>query len=197
MIMQREEQGFTLLEMMITMGISLVIMAGMMSVFVSQTRTATMLKDKTEAMGDLFLASQIMQSEMRSSKAICWDAATSTLVYQPIDSNVSIFPCGSAAPENGSFQYKTNTATDWRIMWKRYKAPATATSLARAGTRADELIRGLPPVGGIQVTKIAAAAPPAPQLPDTYEITLTSQFKGQDNQVLLLPLTFKVWARNR
>ncbi len=199
MMMCREEQGFTLMEMMITMGISLIIMAGMMSVFVSQTRTASMLKDRTEAMGDLFLASQIIQSELRSSKAICWDTATSTLVYQPIDSITTILPCGPATPENGSFQYKANTATDWRIMWKRYKAPATATTKARKGTGRSELIRGLAPVGGLQVIKIkaAVAAPPKPQLPDAYEITITAQFRGSDNQILLLPLTFKVWARNR
>jgi len=196
MMMQSKEQGFTLIEMMITMGIALFIMAGMTSVFVSQTRTATMLKNRTEAMGDLFLASQIMQAELRSAKAICWDSTKKILVYQPVDSNISIFPCGLAAPENGSFQYEPNTATDWHIMWKRYKAPKTATEKARKGTRRDELIQGLPISGGVKFTPIVKK-PPAPPLPKLYEVTITSQFRGQDNQMLLLPLTFKVWARNR
>jgi len=196
MMMHLKERGFTLIEMMITMGIALFIMAGMTSVFVSQTRTATMLKNKTEAMGDLFLASQIMQGELRSSKAICkYTSPLVTLVYQPIDSNMSILPCASAAPtsnsvsvKNGFFQYEKYAKNAWHLWWKRpTKHPTNPPKKAKR----DELIRGLASVGGMNVKVVSA-----PPLPDVYEVTLTSQIRGQNNQVSLLPLTFKVWARN-
>ena len=67
---QSTQRGFTLVEVLISMGIAMVLLAGMTSVFVSQTRVANMMNGKTEAMGDLFLASQIMQSELRGAKSI-------------------------------------------------------------------------------------------------------------------------------
>jgi len=177
MMMQSKEQGFTLIEMMITMGIALVMMAGMTSVFVSQTRTATMLKNKTEAMGDLFLASQIMQGELRSSKKICWSSTANaqSLVYLPIDSTTPMVSCDPKKYK--SFQYRKNTGA---LCWNQLD-----------GKGCQELIRGLPLVGGMKVKVVSA-----PPLPDVYEVTLTSQMRGQNNQISLLPLTFKVWARN-
>jgi len=213
MMQHRQNKGFTLIELLITMLIGLIIMAGMTSVFISQTRTATMLKNKTEAMSDSFLVSQIMQSELRSAKQVCWDAGGNTLWYQPLDSNASILPCGSPASKtkNGRFTYETYkinniTAKDWRMMWKRpVSLMATGT-----GKNASELVRGLIPKGwispqaggamnGLAVKVIAPPAvvpPPATPLPKTYEVTLKSFFRGQSNQVQPLTLTFKVWARN-
>jgi len=182
MMMHSKERGFTLIEMMITMGMALFIMAGMTSVFVSQTRTATMLKNKTEAMGDLFLASQIMQRELRSSKAICLNSTATNLIlmYQPSDSNVPIVSCAlPVSPYNGLFRYNNTGA----LCWDRPKK----------NDKCQELIRGLSLAGGLQVTKTTAVPP----LPDMYEVTLTSKMRGLNNQVSLLPLTFKVWARNQ
>lgn len=177
-----QQKGFTLIELLVTMGIGLVIMAGMTSVFVSQTRTATMLKNKTEAMGDLFLASQIMQSELRSSQAICQVSAT-VLAYQPNDSTT---PCTSATVNgsNGSFELRPASATKPTpyICWDR----------PNNGSGCQELIRGLPVASGMTVTPKVAAAP----LPTMYVVDLKSLFRGQDNQSKNLGLTFKVWARN-
>ncbi|MDQ6990529.1 MAG: type II secretion system protein [Mariprofundaceae bacterium] len=188
-----KQQGFTLIELLITTTIGLIIMAGMTSVFVSQTRTANMLKNKTEVMGDLFLASQIMQSQLRDAKDICWNSASSTLVYQAVDSNVSILPCSTASPDNGSFKYQINTATDWKIMWKR---PLSLMKPGSKGIQPDELLRGLPTVRGLVVARIPP--PPAtPSLPVIYKVDLQSNFTGQANQAQTLGLTFKVWARNK
>ncbi|MDQ6973738.1 MAG: prepilin-type N-terminal cleavage/methylation domain-containing protein [Mariprofundaceae bacterium] len=179
-----KQQGFTLIELLITTAIGLVIMAGMTSVFVSQTRTATMLKNKTEAMGDLFLASQIMQSELRGAKRICWNG-TNILSYQPIDSNTSCVAGVNAA--NGSFEIRPVNATH----------PTPYICWARPNNRSgcQELLRGLPVAGALTVAMIAPA-PVVPPLPITYVIDLQSNFTGQANQAKTLGLTFKVWARN-
>jgi len=183
-----QQKGFTLIELLVTMGIGLVIMAGMTSVFVSQTRTATMLKNKTEAMGDLFLASQIMQSELRSSQAICQVSAT-VLAYQP---NNSTTPCTSATVNgsNGSFELCPASATKPTpyICWNR----PNGVSSSGCQQSCQELIRGLPVASGMTVTPKVAAAP----LPTMYVVDLKSLFRGQDNQSKNLGLTFKVWARN-
>jgi len=196
MMQHRQNKGFTLIELLITMLIGLIIMAGMTSVFISQTRTATMLKNKTEALGDLFLVSQIMQAELRGAKAICLPLTGNMIVYQPIDSNVSILPCSTASPDNGSFKYQINTATDWKIMWKRPLSLMTTGT----GVKPDELIQGLPPTKGLVVKLIPTPPPliaPVTPLPPTYKVTIQSLFRGQDNQSKNLILTFKVWARNK
>jgi len=179
MIQSRQQKGFTLIELMVTMLIGLIIMAGMTSVFISQTRTATMLKNKTEAMGDLFLASQIMQSELRGSKGICWTG--SAIVYQPLDSNA---PCGGAAnAANGSFELRPASATK--------PTPYICWTRPNNGSGCQEMIRNLP-AAGLAVTA-TAGVPPQPTM---YAVDLKSLFRGQDNQSKNLGLTFKVWARN-
>jgi len=182
-----QQKGFTLIELIITMLIGLIIMAGMTSVFISQTRTASMLKNKTEAMGDLFLASQIMQSELRSAKAICQLSAT-VLAYQDID---SIVPCtGAADPTNGSFELRPASATKPTpyICWDR----------PNNGSGCQELIRSLPAAGGLTVNATAGtpATATTPAIPPMYTVDLQSMFRGQDNQTKNLGLSFKVWTRN-
>jgi len=188
MMQHRKNKGFTLIELLITMLIGLIIMAGMTSVFISQTRTASMLKNKTEAMGDLFLASQIMQSELRGAKGICWNAALSTIVYQPIDSTAA---CGGAASaSNGAFELRPASSTK--------PTPYICWTRPNNGSGCQELIRGLPAAtggpstGGLNVTPSGVA--PAPVI---YTVDLKSLFHGQDNQMNNLGLTFKVWARNK
>ncbi len=179
-----KQDGFTLIELLITMAIGMIIMAGMTAVFISQTRTATMLKHKTEAMGDLFLASQIMQSELRGSKGICWNA--NKLLYQPFDSNVLC--TGAVSGKNGSFEFRAPNATHPTsyVCWNR----------PNNGSGCQELLRGLPAAGGLAVA-IITPAPVVPPLPTTYVVTLTSKVTGQANQAKTLGLTFKVWARNK
>jgi len=181
MMQHRKNKGFTLIELLITMLIGLIIMAGMTSVFISQTRTASMLKNKTEAMGDLFLASQIMQSELRGAKGICWNSALSTIVYQPIDSTAA---CGGAASaSNGAFEHRPASATK--------PTPYICWTRPNNGSGCQELIRGLPAAtGGLNVT-------PSGLAPVIYTVDLKSLFHGQDNQMNNLGLTFKVWARNK
>jgi len=61
------EAGFTLIEMLIGMVMGLAILAGLTMMFVSLNDTSRAVTSRTERMGDLYLASQVMQSELRQS----------------------------------------------------------------------------------------------------------------------------------
>jgi len=175
---QKNEKGFTLIEMMVTLVIALVILAGMTAVFISQTRAAHTVASKTETMGDLYLASQIMQSALRGAKAVCWDSVNSRLIYQPIDSAVDITSAACTTdPANGWFKY-SGTA----ICWDR--------ALDAGGCQ--ELLRGIASVSGLTVTPSSNA-----DLQTVRTITFSSIYKGSDHVDRTLGLKFKIWPRNR
>jgi len=182
------EKGFTLVEVLVTMAIGMVILAGMTSVFVSQTGTANMLNNKTEAMGDLFLASQIIPSELRGSKGVCWDTSNQNakkLIYQPIDSNDSLIVCSGPTANNGSFEYRTTGVDGPRVCWDR----------PLDGGGCQELIRDLCGSGTCATPGMDAVAPVDP-LTDTWRVILSSKYTGADKQTKNLDLAFKVWPRN-
>ena len=64
-LQKSQEGGFTLVEILVTVGIAMFVLAGISALFVSQTRTANALNAKSEILNDLFLASQMMQQELR------------------------------------------------------------------------------------------------------------------------------------
>ncbi|MBL1353689.1 MAG: prepilin-type N-terminal cleavage/methylation domain-containing protein [Zetaproteobacteria bacterium] len=175
-------RGFTLMELLIGLVIGMIILAGMSSVFITQTRTSTMLSDKTAGMGDLYLASQMMQSELRGSKTICWNAATSSLVYQPFDSPIALTAACLAptAATNGSFEFRpiSGTKPTPYICWNR----------PNDGTGCQELLRNMLPVTGLAVTSTVNTT--------MRTIVLTSQYRGQDGSAKPLSLEFKIWPRN-
>jgi len=189
----QKSRGFTLIEILITLLLGMIILVGMSAVFVSQTRTASMLSDKTAAMGDLYLASQMMQSELRGSKAICWNAATSSLVYQPFDSTAVLTVACPAptiannAAANGSFELRPAGAGK--------PTPYVCWNRPNDSTGCQELLRN-----------VGAAAAPKPGLIVTpasnanmlvlRTVVLTSQYRGQDSSTKPLSLAFKVWPRN-
>jgi len=182
------EQGFTLIEVMITMVIAMVVLGGMSTLFISQTRTANMLNQKSEAMNDLFLASQIMQFELRGAKAVCWDAANSAIKYQPIGSLVAnnlTSTCASAALSNGSFESRAVSATKPLpyICWNK---PGDA-----AAEGCQELLRGMKANTGVTVTPTSNA-----DLSVVRKVTLTAQYLDRDRNQKDLSLSFKVWPRN-
>ena len=177
----KQEKGFTLIELMVTLVIALVILAGMTAVFISQTRAAHTVGSKTELMGDLYLASQIMQSAMRGAKAICWDPVGQRLMYQPIDSPTAsdiASACNSTSAANGWFTY--STAAPANICWDR-------PNLANC----EELLRGLSSVSGLDVKPVGNA-----DLRAVRTITLSATYKDSNHADQTLNLKFKVWPRN-
>lgn len=201
------QKGFTLVEVLVTMAIGMIILAGMVAVFVSQTNVSKAMKQKTEAMGDLFLASQIMQGELRGARSICWRStgAIRRLAYRPLDSG-AVLNCANVAPENGAFELRRISARDYRIYWKRPKD----VSVGRAGTRYEEMIRGMMPdpdyvlkAGEVRVPEGLMVSDPAN--PDaalggnanTWVVQLSSRYLTRENQINHLDLKFKVWPRNQ
>lgn len=173
--------GFTLIELLITLVVGMIILMGMTAVFIAETRTSSMLSEKTAAMGDLYLASQIMQSELRSAKTICWNGGK--LVYQPFDSVAALGACGTPAGSNGSFEFRSadNTHPTSYICWND----------PTKGWGCQELLRNLVAGTGLAVTTINTA-----NRATMYTVTISAQYKGQDQNNKALDLTFKVWPRN-
>jgi len=179
-----QQKGFTLVEILISLAVALIILAGMTSVFVAQTRTATMLSGKTEAMGDLYLASQIMQSELRSAQAICWNAVSGLLVYQPLDSTTALAAaCPAPAATNGSFEFRVVDIT--------HPTPYICWNRPNDATGCQELLRNLTVGTGLSVTPVANA-----NMQIMRTVVISSQYQGQDHTLKPLGLAFKVWPRN-
>ncbi len=176
----RSSRGFTLIEMMISMAIGMVILVGLSLTFQAIGGSSRVVASRTERMADLYLASQIMQGELRQSRAICWDKK-SMLIYQPLDSAVALDTAACSQPvakENGSFQIVAKTDASHPtpyIFWKRPNK-----------TQSDELIRDM------SATGLTASQSPS----GVWSVSLTSQYVGRDKQTKSLDLTFKAWKRN-
>ncbi len=192
-----KQSGFTLIELMVTMVVAMIVMAGMSSLFVAQTRTAQELNKKSEAMNDLFLAAQIMQSELRGAKAICWQnisANNKALRYQPLNSATNLtaacstppMPAPPAGPPNGVFEvrpknFNGNGKPTPYICWRK---PNQA--------RCKEMIRDMKANVGITIAPAGNA-----DLRAVRTITLISQYRDKERALKDLSLTFKIWPRNK
>jgi len=86
----RHEAGFTLIELMVSLLIGMVLMAGIYMNFIMQSKVQTMQADITERMQDLYIASLIMQSQLRTSTAM--DTTTANEIqYDDVNGNAGIF----------------------------------------------------------------------------------------------------------
>ncbi|HID36768.1 MAG TPA: hypothetical protein EYP39_05255 [Ghiorsea sp.] len=189
-----QNRGFTVVEMLVTVGISMFVLAGMSTLFVSQTRTAQALSNKSEVMSDLFLASQIMQGELRGAKAICWDATAKRLRYQPLSSaNNLLAACGASDPANGIFQLRASNNIDKPTAYVCWDRPDD-------NTNCQELMREMKENSGLVVTPASNAIPPSAITPGGLQvvrtITLTSEYRDREGNIRDLKLAFKVWPRN-
>jgi len=174
-------RGFTLVELMITLVIGLVVLAGVVSVFIGNTRLSTALADRTERLGDLYIASHIMQTELRGAQSVLTTIPTALRInYTPVDSACA-----------GYFSYRTNptTATIHEIIWKR---PEKADGTCNLGA-AQQLIRDLDPVKGMAVAALNSDAYGNPVL---LGVDLYSEYLNQDHSTKTISLSFKVWIRN-
>jgi len=179
-----DSRGFTLIELMISMAIALVLLAGVVGIFISQNRAAAMVMDKTDRLSDMFLASQIMQTALRDAQVICWDGANNRIVYQPLDSTVAVTnPCTAAGDaQNGFFRFDAATAAQTaQICWDR----------PNLGGGCQELIRDLKDATGLQIVPIANT-----NLKGLRQIILTARAQNLDRIDRDVFLEFRVWPRN-
>jgi len=162
--------GFTLIELMISMSMGLIILLGMMMMFTSDAKVASTLASRTERLGDLYLASQIMQGQLRNAQAGTISWASKKLSYTNQDG------------QTGFFEYQYSGAD--RLYWKR----------PDYSTRA-EMIRDLfvsdPPINPEVGMTVSSSGNPK-----TWQITLTAAFKNEDRVNKRMQISFKVWARN-
>ncbi|GAV21251.1 hypothetical protein MMIC_P2233 [Mariprofundus micogutta] len=197
---QAREQGFTLIEMMIGMAMGLIILAGLTMLFVSYGDSSRAMASRTERMGDLYLASHVMQAGLRESLSVP-DATTSILTnlasrsitaptgYPASDATFTALPYWDATSKTityqdlegnvGIFQYQ-RTAND-RIYWLRPLAAGVTGS-----STFQELMRDLDTSSGMTVTVSGG----------NVTVTLTSAYTNENKQGKTLSLTFKTWPRN-
>jgi len=176
-LQRQHERGFTLIELMVSMVMGLVLLAGISMMFVSNSRVAGAQSNRSERLNDLYLASQIMQTELRGSSGICWDGGNSQLIYRPLDSSVPLGGCSTVDSQNGSFRFSGGS-----ICWDK----------PNDSNGCQELIRNLvssPP--GLQVSPSGNT-----NLSAVRKVVMTGQYTGYDQQKKTLNLAFDVWPRN-
>jgi len=165
-------QGFTLIELMVSMLIASVILLGLYSSFILQSKVQDEQATQSLAMEDLQIAAQIMQRELKMAQAnsIVW--AANRLQYTNLDGN------------SGSFWYNfpvtgTGLLGPGTICWDRPPGDGNCNGN-------EELMRGLATVNGMLVVLTN----------NIRTITLTASYLNQAKQVETMPLVFNVWARN-
>jgi len=123
----RTARGFTLIELMISMAIGLMILLGMMLMFTSNAKVSNTLASRTERLGDLYLVSQIMQTELRNAQAGTISWSSNVLAYTSQDGD--------------SAQFEYQRTSDDRLYWLR-----------PGETNFQEVVRELDTTDGMTVT---------------------------------------------
>jgi len=123
-----DARGFTLIELLISMAMGLIILLGMMMMFTSDAKVSGTLASRTERLGDLYLVSQIMQTELRNAQSGSISWSSNVLSYTSQDG------------EAGQFEYQRNAYND-RLYWQR---PGYASF--------EELVRDLDTTEGMTVS---------------------------------------------
>jgi len=172
------ERGFTLIEMMVSLSMGLIVLAGLTTMFVSMNDASRAVVSRTERMGDLYLVSHIMQSELRSGKDICWDTANNRIIYQTLDSAVALGACNSVDAANGSFDFRAADST--------HPTPYICWDRPVLGGGCQELIRDLDSPGLIV---------PAP-VDGVWTVTLVASYLNENKATKTLSLRFNTWPRN-
>jgi prepilin-type N-terminal cleavage/methylation domain-containing protein len=188
----QDARGFTLIEMLVSMTMGLLILAGLTSMFVSMNDASRAVSSRSDRMGDLYLASHIMQAELRESKNLCWDAAKNRIIYEPLDSSnpLIIKTCNTVNPTNGSFEFrpaKTGKPTPY-ICWDRPNKGDGCQELIRDMSAPNPSNPSTPPNPlGLIATQSANLI---------WTITLTSSYLNENKANKTLSLRFKTWKRN-
>ncbi|TLS73681.1 prepilin-type N-terminal cleavage/methylation domain-containing protein [Mariprofundus erugo] len=202
------EEGFTLIELMISMAMGLVIIAGLASVFITNSKVTSSVSSRTERMGDLYLASQLMQAGLRESlnvpsatNPILTDLASRGVTpptgYPASNATFTSLPYWDATSKTltyqnmeghvGIFQYQrpsTNCPANGAgcIFWLRPLAAADSGSATF-----QEMMRDLSTTNGLVVSASATAG---------VSVTLQASYMNEQHQSSVLSLGFKIWPRN-
>jgi len=206
--MMQREQGFTLIEMLISMSMGLVLIAGLSSIFISNSNISRVMSSRSERMGDLFLASHLMQEALRESRSVpdanmsirtnLSDRGVTPPPSYPADATFTALPYWHAASNTltyqdlegnvGIFQYQRTK--DDRIYWLRPLAAGASGS-----STFQELMRDMDTTNGMKVynpaTNFAVTA-----LGGGMRVDLTSAYANENKQGRTLSLSFMAWPRN-
>lgn len=169
-------QGFSLVELLVTLVISMVILAGLYSNFILQSRVQSSQSTSVDALEDLRLASHIMAGQLRLAANICTDP-TNGLVYQPLGAITPMTSsCSGALPQDwGAFSFSSSPPS---VMWKQ------------PGTNAPvQLLKGLDSTNGFLFTPTGVGNA-------LRTVTLTSLYQGIDQQNRTVQIKFNVLPRN-
>ncbi|MFQ5518848.1 MAG: prepilin-type N-terminal cleavage/methylation domain-containing protein [Mariprofundus sp.] len=211
------QNGFTLIEMMISMAIGLVILAGLTTIFVSFNASNSAAASRTERMSDLYLASHIIQTELRQSLNAqlstdlvagtedVLDNLTSRGVSKPASypTNAADFdalPYWDATSKTltyqdmdgnvGIFQYQRTS--NERIYWLRPLAAGVSGSATF-----QELMRDLNTADGFEIFNPSTHVEVTTGgMSGGLEAVLRSTFKNENKVSKDISLTFKIWPRN-
>lgn len=174
------QRGFTLIEMMISLAMGLIILAGISTVFVSESKVSKAISSRTERLADLYLASHLMQADLRESQGICYDGTNQRIIYRPLDSAVALAACDTVDAANGSFQFKAASGTAKPTPYICWDRPLK-------GDGCQELIRDLDSANGMLVPTAVGSV---------FTVTLTGAYVDEQRLNKDFSLTFKTWARN-
>jgi len=183
-----KQHGFTLVELLIAMVISLLLLAGLYTNFIMQSRVQNAQSEVVETTEDLRIAAQIIQSELRMAQLIS-ATGTDQIDYTPLDTPPTIV-CGVGTFETiGHFQYRHATGTSGTaknsVYWKR---PGTCLY--------QEMVRNLREPD-------ALAPPPASRTGfyvvagDPFSVSMTSNYQDHLHQQKYWTLSFEASPRNQ
>ncbi|MDQ6998083.1 MAG: prepilin-type N-terminal cleavage/methylation domain-containing protein [Mariprofundus sp.] len=212
---QGQQCGFTLIEMLISMSMGLMIVGGISSIFISNSNVSRVISSQTEIMGDLYLASHLMQADLRESIVV-----TAPVPSFPADlMSGARKPTGvCASPNNKSVSLPTNypasfpsypywDATSKTLTYQdmdghtgiiQYQRPSSTCPNSGAGCiswlrpdicawKFEELIRGMDEANGLAITISATGE---------VNVVLTAAYDNEQHQSRTLSLSFKTWPRN-
>ena len=193
--LQEQQRGFTLIELMVTMVMGLIILAGITALFVSYSKTSTAVSSRTERMGDLYLTSQLMQADFRTSMSVAGPIArpadlstrgggvslpsgyptTFTAGLPHWDATTKTLTYQDQDGNTGIFQYQ-RTSND-RIYWLR--ADDSFSTF-------QELIRDLDVTNGMTVSAASGV----------WTVTLNAAYADEERKSKNMTISFKTWPRN-
>ncbi|MFQ5345121.1 MAG: PilW family protein [Mariprofundus sp.] len=187
------EHGFTLLEMLIGLGMGLVILAGITAVFISINKTSSTMSSRTERMGDLFLVSQLMQSDLRGSLKkqhpdikIRDDLGPPRNATIPPNYPTTFDQLPHWDPTSQTLTYQTLEGRVG-IFHYQHKGKNDIYWLRPDASIFQELIRDLDPVNGMAVTPIGNGG---------IHVILRSVYNNEQHSGKETSIAFNVWPRN-
>jgi hypothetical protein len=177
----------------VSMVIVMIILAGLYSNVLMQSRVQASQASTVDAVEDLRLASQIMAPQLRLAANLCWDNANSRLIYQPLGATAMTAAACTAGTLNydwGAFQFSSGSSTTGgTLCWDVPNKWAPSPNGLNYGCQ--QVLRGLNTATGFQVAPTSNA-----NLMAMRTLSLVSQYQSVDRQNKDLEIDFDVLPRN-